>query len=188
MNLPLPAKRLHLPALMLLGALILGIALLAWGLSIHAGSKARLAADSGQEAEAARAALEAPGKFRQSQENTRVYEQLRQSGFLGTEQRTGWVTALGQAQANLRLESLSWRLVPRTSSPLAPGLWVSAMDISASPVDASGLEALLGRLRKAAPGRFTVERCSLALNPGGLTGQAECRLNWWTWEDGPARR
>lgn len=188
MKLPLPAKHLRLPILMLLGALILGIGLLTWGLSIHADSKARLALDTRQEMEAARAAREAPEKFRQSQVNAGLYEQLRQSGFLGPEQRLGWITALGQTQADLKLESLSWRLAPRTPSPLAPDLWISAMDISISTVDASGLDGLLSQLRKTAPGRFTVERCSLALNPDGISGQAECRLNWWTWEHGPAHR
>lgn len=188
MNLPLPARRLHLPVLMLLGALVLGVGLVFWGLAMHAESQERLDKDGAQEAEAARAAREAPAKLDAIRENTDVYGQLRQVGFVGPEQRTAWITALGQAQAGLKLASLSWRLAPRTASPLAPGLWISSMDISASTVDAAGLDALLGQLRKTAPGRFTVERCSLALNPDGLSGQANCRLNWWTWEDAPARR
>jgi hypothetical protein len=186
MNSTSPITRLRLPATLLAGALILGIGLLAWTLSIHADSEARLAGDSRQEQEAAQAASAAPDKLRQSQENAGVYEQLRHSGFLGPEQRTGWVTALGHVQTSLRLESLSWRLMPQAPSPLAPGLRVSTMALSASPVDAAGLDTLLGHLRKTAPGRFTVESCSLALNPTGLSGQAECRLNWWTWENGPA--
>lgn len=186
MNLSLPAKQLRVPVLILFGALILGIGLLIWGLSIHADSTNRLTNDSRLEKEAARAAHEAPEELAQFRENAGIYEQLRQGGFLGPEQRAAWITALGQARANLKLESLSWRLAPRTSSPLAPGLWVSAMDISASSVDAPGLDALLDRLHTTSPGRFTVERCSLTLDPAGLSGQAECRLNWWTWDHGPA--
>ncbi len=180
--------RLRLPAALLAGALILGIGLLAWTLSIHADREARLAGDRQQEREAALAATAAPMKLRQGQENASVYEQLRQSGFLGSERRTGWVTALGHVQTSLKLDSLSWRLTPQSPSPLAPGLRVSTMAISASPVDAAGLDTLLGLLRKTAPGRFTVESCSLTLNPTGVTGQAECHLNWWTWENGPAQR
>lgn len=188
MNSLLPSARLRIPAILLAGGLILGIGLLAWGLSIHAYSKARLVEDTRQEAEAARATAEAPEKLRISRENAGVYEQLRVSGFLGPEQRAGWVTALGGIQARLKLDSLSWRLAPRVPNPLAPGLRVSTMVISANPVDATGLDALLGQLRKTAPGRFTVESCSLTLNPDGLSGQAECRLNWWTWEYGQALR
>lgn len=186
MNLSLPAKQLRVPVLILFGALILGVGLLIWGLSIHADSTSRLTKEIRQETEAARAAHEAPGELAQFRGNAGIYEQLRQGGFLGPERRAAWITALGQARATLELESLSWRLAPRTSSPLAPGLWSSAMDISASPVDASGLDSLLGLLRKTAPGRFTVERCVLTLSPEGLSGQAECRLNWWTWDHGPA--
>jgi hypothetical protein len=186
-KLRLPAKRLHLPALMLFGALVIGGGLIILGLSIHADSKTRLARVSKLATDAAHAALEAPMKLRQIQESNNVYAQLHQVGFLGPEQREGWITALGQTQANLKLESLSWRLSPRTSSPLAQGLQVSNMGISASMVDVPGLHALLRQFHEAAPGRFTVENCSLAFNLNGISGQAECRLNWWTWENAPAR-
>ncbi len=188
MRLSLLKIQLRIPALILAGALILGIGLLAWGLAIHAASDANLLTETAQESNAARSAREAPGKVQASKEETGIYQQIKRSGFLGPEQRTGWITALGQAQTSLKLDSLSWRLAPRIASSLAPGLWSTAMDISVSRVDTAGLESLLDHLRANSPGRFTLERCSLMLNPDGHAGQAECRLNWWTWEDASPRR
>lgn len=182
------AARLRLPAALLAGSLVLGSGLVAWALSVHGESEGRLAAESIREASAARAATSAPEKLRIIRETTDIHARLQGSGFLGQEQRAGWITALGQAQTRLGLQTLSWRLSPRTASPVAPGLWVSTMTVSASPVDAAGLDALLGQLRQNAPGRFTVENCALSLNPGSPDGQAECRLHWWTWQDGEAPR
>lgn len=188
MKLRLPGHGLRFPALLLLGALILGGALLSFGFSIHASSESRLQHDASRETAAARQAREARARLQQDRREAELFARIQRSGFLGPGDRTAWVTALGQARASLKLDSLSWRLAPRQPSRLAPGLWVSAMDLTTSRVDAEGLDALLDQLRKTAPGRFTVERCTLALNPDGLSGQAECRLNWWTWEDAPARR
>ncbi len=188
MRFPLLTPQLRTPTLLLAGALILGIGFLLWGLSYHSASETDLTRDAARESEAALAAREAPDKLRRSREEAGLYEQLRHNGFFGPEQRTAWITTLGQVQASLKLDSLSWRLAPLVASPLAPGLRVSAMDISASNVDAAGLDALLKALRKNAPGFFTVEACTLVLNPDGVSGQAECRLNWWTWEDAAARR
>ncbi len=178
-----PPARLRLPAALLAAALLLGSGLVAWALSVHSAGHERLAAASIREVAAARAAAGAPRKLQVARETAGIFRELQSRGFLGQERRAGWVTALGRVQADLRLRTLSWRLAPRTASPLAPGLWSSEMSIAASPVDAAGLGALLERLRAAAPGRFTVESCALDLS----AGQAECRLNWWTWEDGGAR-
>jgi hypothetical protein len=188
MNLRLPWEGLRYPALLLLGALALGGALLGLGLSIHARGESGLREDTAREAAAARRVREATSRLAQDRREAPLFDRIRHSGFLGAGDRAGWVTALGQAQTALRLDSLSWRLAPRQPSALAPGLWVSSMELTASRVDAEGLDALLAHLRKTAPGRFTLERCALALDADGLAGQAECRLNWWTWEDAAARR
>jgi hypothetical protein len=179
---------LRLPVLMMIGALALGSGLLFLGLGVHATKKSELALALGLETEAARASREAPGKLRQDRRKAELYRHIQSSGFLGREDRAGWITALGQARKDLKLHSLSWRLSPRAPSTLMPGLWASAMDFTAGNLDTAGLEALLGHLRENAPGRFTVERCALAFNPDGVSGQAECRLLWWTWDDLPRPR
>lgn len=184
----LAGSPLGLPALLMIGALVLGGSLLFLGLSVHARQEAELARALRLESEAARAAREAPGKLQQDRRQAVLYRQIQTSGWLGPEDRAGWVTALGLARKNLALESLSWRLSPSAPSELMAGLRVSAMDFTAGNLDTAGLETLLGYLRENAPGRFTVERCALAFNPDGVSGQAECRLQWWTWDDAPRPR
>ena len=171
----------------LAGSLLVGSALVVWALSFHGGCEERLARASIREAAAARAAADAPQKLQILHETAQVHERLVGSGFVGPEQRAGWVTALGHVQADLGLQTLAWRLAPQTSSQAAPGLRLSVMTLSASPVDTAALERLLDRLRQDAPGRFTVENCALTLNPGSASGQAVCRLNWWTWKEDESR-
>jgi hypothetical protein len=58
------------------------------------------------------------------------------------------------------------------------------MTFSASPLNPASLSRLIAHLRDTAPGRFTVESCSLMLEGQGASqdssGQATCHLNWWT--------
>lgn len=181
-----PDTRLRLSALGLLVSIAVGLGLLVWGAGFHGKHQDALLEAQTAQSQAANAARLAPERLRLAQANAGLHAQFQNNGFLGAEQRAAWVTALGRAQTALRLDSLSWRLAPRHPSPLAAGLNVSAMDIAASPIDAQGLAVLLERLGASAPGRFTVERCALSLNPDGRAGLAECRLNWWTWDHGPS--
>lgn len=174
---------LRLPALLLLGSLLAGAGVLYLGVSFHNRQETKFDLALRSEAEAARSARAAAAKLHEDRRQAELHRRIQHSGFLGKEERAGWVTALGQARAALKLNSLSWRLSPRAASNELPGLWVSAMDITADSLDTAGLEALLGHLRANAPGRFTVDHCALAFNPDGLSGQAECRLLWWTWDD-----
>lgn len=174
---------LRLPALMLLASLLAGAGVLFLGLSFHNRQEAKFDQALRSEAVASRSAREAAAKLHEDRRQAELYRRIQHSGFLGREERAGWVTALGQARASLKLNSLSWRLSPRAASNAKPGLWISAMDITADSLDTPGLENLLGHLRANAPGRFTVDHCALTFNPDKLSGQAECRLLWWTWDD-----
>ena len=188
MTLPPLVRHLRLPALQLAIVLILGVGLLAWALSTHENSAAALARASAGEVEAARAAGMAPGNLRKIQRESDLYEQIQRLGFQGAEQRARWVTALGRTQARLGLDSVAWRLEPASASALAPGLRVSAMEVSVSRVNVDGLAAFLDGLRASGAGRFTVERCALVLDPDGQGGQADCGLLWWTWDAGHGPR
>lgn len=175
-----PDQKLRLPILLLLGSLLLGAALFQVSLSKRLASEARLDAAKSHAEQAARALREAPARLILDQAAAPLHNRIRNSGFLGPENRVGWITALAQTQVQLQLGSLSWRMTPQTSSPLASNLNVSNMEFTASPLDPDKLTALIEHLRTTAPGRFTVERCTLTLDPKGSNGQANCRLNWWT--------
>jgi hypothetical protein len=183
----LNGSALRLPALLLLASLLAGAGVLYLGLSFHNRQEAKFDQALRSESGASRSAREATAKLHEDRRHAELYRRIQLSGFLGKEERAGWVTALGQARTSLKLNSLSWRLSPRAASNAMPGLWASAMDLTADSVDTAGLEALLGHLHANAPGRFTVDHCALTFNPDGLSGQAECRLLWWTWDD-PTRQ
>jgi len=171
---------LRLPIALLLVSLLLGAGIFHFSLNQRLSSGARLIKEKTRAEQAARAVREAPARLIQDRAEAPLHSRIRNSGFLGPEDRVGWISALAQSQTKLRVGSLSWRMTPQTPSPLAPNLNVSQMEFTASPLDADKLAALIGHLRATAPGRFTIERCTLALDPNGLSGQANCRLNWWT--------
>jgi len=172
--------KLRLPITLLLASLLLGAGIFHISLNTRLACEARLIAEKSHAEQAARGLREAPARLLQDQRNAPLLSHIRNSGFLGPEDRVGWITALAQTQARLQLGSLSWRMTPQIPSPLAPNLNVSHMEFTASPVDPDKLTALIVHLRATARGRFTVERCALTLDPNGVSGQANCRLNWWT--------
>lgn len=172
--------KLRLPTALLFGSLLLGAGIFHVSLSKRLASEARLIVEKSHAQQAARAVREAPARLIQNQVEAPLHSRIRNSGFLGPEDRVGWITALAQTQAQLQLGSLSWRMTPQTPSPLAPNLNVSRMEFTASSLDPDKLPALIEHLRTTAPGRFTVERCALTLEPSGSSGQANCHLNWWT--------
>ncbi|KAF0098740.1 MAG: hypothetical protein FD187_2400 [bacterium] len=176
------------PALALLAAVVLGGGVVYWALGVH-GERAAEAAAAQQILNAAtEAARLAPDKLARDRAQTALHQRILDIGFVGEEDRAAWVTALAVARANLNLDSLSWRLAPRAESPLMPGLRVSVLELSAGNLDRAGLEALLARMRAEEAGFFTVERCALQFPADAPSGQAECRLLWWTWpETGDAR-
>lgn len=175
-----PDPKLRLPIALLLASLLLGASIFHISLSTRMACETRLIAEKSHAARAARGVREAPTRLVQDQAEAALHERIRGSGFLGPEDRIGWISALAQTQASLQLGSLSWRMTPQIPSPLAPNLRVSAMEFTASPLDPDKLTAFIEHLRANARGRFTVEGCTLTLDPNSVSGQANCRLNWWT--------
>lgn len=170
-------------ALALLGAVLLGGGLVYWALGVHGERAAEAQAARRIHDAASAAARLAPEALARDHAQTALQLHIRAIGFVGEERRTAWVTALAAAHADLALDSLSWRLSPRTDSPLMPGLRVSALEFSAGKLDLAGLDALLARLRAETAGFFTVEGCALRFPADGPSGDAECHLLWWTWHE-----
>jgi len=175
---------LRLPIALLLASCLLGGGLFHLSLNARLASEAHLITEKARADQAARGVREAPARLLQGQSEAVLHQRIRDSGFIGPEQRVGWITALASTQARMQLASLSWHMRPQTPSALAPDLNVSNMEFTASPLDPAGLGALIENLRATAPGRFTVEHCALVLGPTVGNGQANCRLNWWTLAQG----
>lgn len=171
---------LRLPIALLLGSLVLGAGLFHLSLNTRLTCEARRIAEESGAEQSARAVREAPARLIQDQAEASLHSQIRNSGVLGPEDRVGWITALANTQTQLHLASVSWRMTPQIHSMLEPNLNVSSMEFTASPLDPDRLSALIAHLRATAPGRFTIEHCALTLDPNGINGQVNCRLNWWT--------
>lgn len=177
---------LRRPLLLMLGAILLGTSLFHLSLSTRLASEDTMHRQAERAQQAERDARLAPTRLAHDTADAALYLAIERSGFAASENRVGWISALSHAQTQLELDSLSWRMGPRTPSALAPGLGYTPMDIATNTRHFSRLEALLELLRTLAPGRFTVEHCALTMNPDGITGEANCRLNWWTLQDGGA--
>ena len=176
--------KLRLPITLLIASLLIGSLVFHYSLQARLTAAARLISEESLAAEAARSVREAPARLIQDKAEAALHERIRNSGFIGAEDRAGWITALGETRTLLNLNSLTWHLSPQTPSPLAPNLKLSKMTFSASPLNPASLSRLIAHLRDTAPGRFTVESCSLMLEGQGASqdssGQATCHLNWWT--------
>lgn len=182
----LPDTKLRLPIALLIASLLIGGGTFHFSLNARMAAEERLIGQRQLADAAAQAVREAPARLKQDRAAAKLHSQIRHSGFIGEEDRAGWITALARGKTLLQLNSLSWHLSPRSESALATGLKVSKMEFSATPVTPDSLGRLLDHLRASAPGRFTVEHCSLALETHGASGQATCRLHWWTLaEDAP---
>lgn len=171
---------LRQPFALLLAALVLG------GAALHLGFKHRVASETALHRQtvateaAARDARLAPTRLHDDRTSAELYRQMEQRGFNAPENRVGWISALSRAQTQLDVDSLSWRLGPREPSTLVPGLGRTPMDITLQRVGIDRLEALLALLTDIAPGHYTIEHCTIALQGDGSSGQADCRLYWWT--------
>jgi len=173
-------QKLRFPIVLLLASLLLGSGLFLVSLNSRLKSEARLIAEKSSADESARAVREAPARLIEDRNASKLYRHILESGFIGEEDRVGWISALAQTRTKMQLASLSWRMTPQASSPLAPDLFVSNMEFTASSIDPQKLRALIEQLRTEARGRFTIERCALELDRDGIGKQATCRLNWWT--------
>jgi hypothetical protein len=177
----LPAS-LRLPIIWFIASLVLGSVMFYWALDARMTSKTgQLAAQSAADL-AARDLRQTPLRLAQDRAQTATYENLRKTGFIGSEDRLDWLGSLARLRDELKLQQVSWHLAPRAPSNLSPGLYSSAMVLEITPTDADRLDVFLNRLHTLAHGRFTVRECTLQPDAGGRL--ANCTLDWWTW-NGP---
>lgn len=172
--------KLRLPIALCFASLLIGAAVFNFSLNLRMAAQSHLIAQRSAADDAVRGVQEAPARLIQDQADAILYHRIHSSGFIGPENRAGWVSALAQTQNRMQLASLAWHLAPQIPSPLAPKVYVSRMMVSASPLDTNRLTQLLNHLKASAPGCFTVNQCTLTLNPEGNAGQANCQLDWWT--------
>jgi hypothetical protein len=101
--------------------------------------------------------------------------ELQRLGFVGSERRLDWISALAQTQQAFALHAVTWRLEPSRPTAL-PGLGVTRMHLSLTPMDPVQLGRWLAHLEGLGAGLYTVGQCDWAL---GEPPSMQCTLDWW---------
>lgn len=179
---PRLSASLRLPLVWFSLSLLLGSSVFYLALDARMASKTRQITTQAQADAAAHDLRQTPRRLAQDHAQAETYARLRASGFLGEEERLGWLGSLARLRDSLEMRHISWRLAPREASDLSPGLHVSRMEVEINPGDTRRLKPFLEQLRARAPGHFTVHACALRPDAGGHS--ASCTLDWWTW-NGP---
>ena len=173
------APTLRLPTALFLGAVVLGSIAFHLALETRSASESAYLAASREDASARRDLAQIPERLTRDRAQAASRAQLQAAGFTGEENRLDWIGALARLQSDLQLERLTWRLAPRETSDLGPGLRRSRMEIDLAPVDSARLSQFFDQLRRQTRGRYTLHACTLMPEAGG--GVATCSLDWWTW-------
>ena len=119
--------------------------------------------------------------------------ELEGLGIVGGEKRLDWIESLRQADANLKLPSLTYSIGSqepyKAEYPLAGGAYqpfVTKMDLKLGLLHGQDLFNLLASLDQNAQGLYSVDTCNLQrrLEGPGSPRQAhvtsECKLRWFT--------
>ncbi len=187
---PPPLTLLRGPLFLLLAAIVLAVAGIAWSLRLDTDALARV--------ETQRTALDAAlSQQRRAQHEARMIEQhidayraLVARGFIGEENRLAWIEAVQLANRESGLYGLTYTLSPRVAAPAAVAaglpLQLTRMNVKMPLLVETDLPRFIDALRTRAPGVVRVEACSLARPLGGDTLsaepalEAECELVWYT--------
>lgn len=180
MNLHLPPP-LRRPVIWFAASLLLGSGVFYLALDARMAGKTRQLAALTAAEMAARDLRRTPERLARDRAQAATYGQLSDKGFIGEEDRIGWLGSLARLRDSLRVQQISWHLTPRAASSLSPGLYSSGMTIEVTPIDARRLQLFLEQLRALAHGHFTVRECTLRPDNSGQQGAASCTLDWWTW-------
>lgn len=122
------------------------------------------------------------------------YQALRRNGLVGAERRLDWVEAVQESARSLRLPKIQYQILPREhyaldSLPASTGLlvYVSRMRLEMELMHEGDLDAIFGRLERAAPGAVHVQSCSIRrlqaapdLKSASPNLAATCGIVWFT--------
>jgi hypothetical protein len=142
---------------------------------------------------------QAASRYRNASDDQQVYQeyatrfrQMRASGWIGPEQRLGWIEALQRLNADLRLPTLRYDIGEQTEvEPNEPSshleLHRTPMTLNLGALHEGDVIDLLQRLQAMGQGLMSVERCGFSRNGDRVRLDAdaanvniECSLDWYT--------
>jgi hypothetical protein len=115
---------------------------------------------------------------REVKEKLKVYQQLKDLGIIGEEQRLEWADAMSRIRSELELPDLRYRVErqrPLVSVPGKPGtveFYASAMRVELALLHEGDLFGLLWALRSSGKAYYAVRRCTIT-----RTGTAAATAN-----------
>jgi len=108
----------------------------------------------------------------------RRYEQFRQTGFIGREQRLDWIETMRETTADLDLPSVSYALEPQREvlAPVSSELsgedvriYLSRLTLDVGLIHETDLLRFVDRIQAKAPGLISVDRCTLTRQSQSVT-------------------
>ncbi len=142
---------------------------------------------------------QAASRYRNASDDQQVYAEyaarfrrMRASGWIGPEQRLGWIEALQRINADLKLPTLRYDIGEQTRvEPAMPSAHLelnrTPMTLNLDALHEGDVIELLERLQDEGQGLMSVERCSLArngervrLDADAANVRIECSLDWYT--------
>ena len=194
-------KKLLLPALIALGLLGAGIALIWSGDNALAAAKRELVTAQAERRQNAERLARIAEEEREVSEKLDVYRRLGQLNILGEERRLEWADAITRIRNERELLDLRYRVERQRLLASAPGkpanvdFFASTMKVEMALLHEEDLLRFLADLRNSGNAFYSVQRCALTRTGQAATGvsitprlRAECDIELVTIIDRAAKK
>ena len=194
-------KNLLLPALITLGLLAAGGALIWSADNAIAGARLELAAAQAERRQNAERLARISEEEREVNEKLEVYRRLGQLNILGEERRLEWADAITRIRGERELLDLRYRVERQRLLTSAPGkpanvdFFASTMKVELALLHEEDLLRFLADLRNSGNAFYSVQRCVLSRTGQAATGvgitprlRAECDIDLVTIIDRAAKK
>jgi hypothetical protein len=160
-------RQLALPLLAFVVLLVAGVSLVLWSKDKRAVDTAVLSAARQERVQVKERLMRIAEEEREVREKLKVYQQLRDLGILGQEQRLEWADAMKRIRSQLELPDLRYRVERQralVSIPGKPGsvdFYASTMQVELALLHEGDLFAFLWALRNSGKAYYAVRRCAV---------------------------
>jgi len=160
-------RQLALPLLAFVALLVAGVWLVVWSKDKRAVDAAVLAAARQDRAQVKERLMRIAEEEREVREKLKRYQQLRDLGILGQEQRLEWADAMKRIRSELELPDLRYRVERQRSLVSVPGkpgtvdFYASTMRVELALLHGGDLFAFLSALRNSGNAYYAVRRCAV---------------------------
>jgi hypothetical protein len=184
-------RQLALPLLAFVALLVAGAWLVAWSNDKRAVDAAVLSAARQERVQVKERLMRIAEEEREVREKLKVYQQLRDLGILGEEQRLEWADAMKRIRSDLDLPDLRYRVERQRALASVPGkpgtvdFYASTMRVELALLHEGDLFSFLWALRNSGKAYYAVRRCAVPTLAPRL--RADCEIDLITIVDHGAK-